>query len=194
MKIISLGNSRGAVYTSNVYLLQGDWKAIADLNTLVDVGNDPAIIKEIQRVPKGLGKRRVEQVVLTHGHFDHAGLLPTIRELFDPVVYAYSATMEPDVLVEDGQVLRCGDQACEVIYTPGHSQDSICLYCERDGALFVGDTPVIVRSPIGTYEVGFIRALERICRKEVNAIYFGHGQPLLKNCNAQLRASLRNIR
>ena len=94
----------------------------------------------------------------------------------------------------DAQTLRCGDRMFEVIYTPGHSNDSICLYCQEDGVLFVGDTPVIIRSTDGSYEEVFIQALERLCRKDVKAVYFGHGEPLFDDCNARLRSSLRNVK
>ena len=51
------------------------------------------------------------------------------------------------------------------------------MMSQEDGVLFVGDTPVIIRSTDGSHEEGFVRALERLCRKDVRAIYFGHGAP-----------------
>ncbi len=185
---------KSMIYSSNVYLIRGDWNAIADVNTLIDVGNDPAVIDRIRAMSTGVGKKAVEQVILTHGHFDHAALLPAIREAFQPVVYAHSAFVKADHILKDGQTLRCGDRMFEVLYTPGHSNDSICLYCKEDGVLFVGDTPVIITSTDGSYEENFVRALARICRKDVRAIYFGHGDPLFDDCNARLRSSLRNVR
>ena len=193
MRITNLTESKSMIYSSNVYLVRGDWNAIADVNTLIDVGNDPAVIERVRATPTGVGKTPVEQVVLTHGHFDHAALLPAIREAFHPVVYAHSAFVKADHVLEDGQTLRCGDRMFEVFHTPGHSNDSICLYCQEDGVLFVGDTPVIIRSTDGSYEEDFIQALERLCRKDVKAIYFGHGAPLFDDCNARLRSSLRNV-
>lgn len=184
---------KSMIYSSNVYLIRGDWNAIPDVNTLVDVGNDAAVIAKIKATPTGVGKRPVEQVILTHGHFDHAALLPFIREAFQPVAYAHSEFVKADHVLEDRQTLRCGDRMFEVIFTPGHSDDSICLYCEEDGVLFVGDTPVVIRSTDGAHEEDLVRALERLCRKDVKAIYFGHGNPLFDDCNAQLRSSLRNV-
>jgi len=194
MKITNLTDHKSKVYSCNVYLIRGGWNAIADVNTLIDVGNDPAVIDRIRATPTGVGKKPIEQVILTHGHFDHAALLPAIREAFDPMVYAHSTFVEADRILEDWQKLRCGDRMFEVIHTPGHSSDSICLYCQEDGVLFAGDSPVIITSTDGSYEENFVRALERICQKDVRAIYFGHGDPLLNDCNARLRSSLRNIR
>ena len=80
-----------------------------------------------------------------------------------------------------------------VIHTPGHTDDSICLYEEQDGVLFVGDAPLLINSVDGTYQAGFIRALERLCSKRIRRIYFGHGKPLLEGCDARLSASLKNV-
>jgi len=68
------------------------------------------------------------------------------------------------------------------------------MMSQEDGVLFVGDTPVIIRSTDGSHEEGFVRALERLCEKDVKAIYFGHGAPLFDDCNARLRSSLKNVR
>lgn len=194
MKILNL-TERATVYTSNVFLVLGSWNALPDVNTLVDVGRDPAVIDQIQRASTGLGKKRVEQVILTHSHYDHASLLPVIRATFQPVVYAFSRYMDGvDQLVQDGQLLKLGDRMFEVIHTPGHSTDSICLYSEDDGVLFAGDTPLIIRRPGDTYQADFAAALEKLTQRNIHTIYFGHGQPLHGDCNALLHASLANVR
>ena len=80
-------------------------------------------------------------------------------------------------------------QYFEVIHTPGHSSDSICLYNQAEGVLFAGDTPLLIASPDGTYEAGFLAALEKLCARDVRRIYFGHGPPLTEHCNERLRES-----
>ena len=72
MKVISLKRHPKA-YSCNAYLVLGSWNRLEDMNTLVDVGIDGFVIDEIERISTGCGKKPVEQVVLTHGHFDHAG-------------------------------------------------------------------------------------------------------------------------
>ena len=194
MKILNL-TYKSKVYTSNVYLITGSHNAIDDVNTLIDVGRDPSIIDKINNASTGVGKKRVEQVVLTHSHYDHASLLPKIREVFKPEVYAFSRFFTGvDHLVKDGDILKIADRMFEIIHIPGHSDDSICLYCEEDQALFAGDAQIIIESAGGTYENGFISAMEKLCRKNVRTIYFGHGDPLSVNCNKRIRASLRRVR
>jgi glyoxylase-like metal-dependent hydrolase (beta-lactamase superfamily II) len=86
-----------------------------------------------------------------------------------------------------------GDENFEVIHTPGHSSDSICLYNQTEGVLFAGDSPLMITSSTGTYEAGFLAALKKVCARDVRAIYFGHGAPLLAGCNTRLRRSLEII-
>lgn len=194
MKILNL-TEHSKVYTSNVFLVLGTWNSLPDVNTLVDVGRDPAIVETIKHASTGLGKKRVAQVILTHSHYDHAGLLPMIRATFKPIVYAFSRYMEGiDCVVRDGDSLQFGDRLFEVIHTPGHSTDSICLYCEEDKVLFAGDTPLIIRRPGDTYQREFLIALEKLARRDIDIIYFGHGQPLKGHCRALIQASLRNVK
>lgn len=194
MQISNLTNPSSMIYSCNVYLIQGNSSTVGDVNTLVDVGSDPSVIDRILNMPRGIGKKPIEQVILTHSHFDHTAILELVRENFDPVVFARSASVAPDVLLEDGQELRCGDREFEVIYTPGHSDDSICLYCKMEGVMFVGDAPVVIRSSEGIYEDRLVWALERLWQKDVRAIYFGHGSPLTQRTRAILAESLQNVR
>ena len=102
MRIVTLENS-SLVYTSQVYLVLGSSSRLEDVNTLVDVGQDPAILASIERAPTGVGKWPVEQVVLTHGHSDHCALLPQVREAFHPKVFAFSPNIDGvDAVLHDG--------------------------------------------------------------------------------------------
>jgi glyoxylase-like metal-dependent hydrolase (beta-lactamase superfamily II) len=191
VRIVILENS-GQIYTSQVYLVLGSKSRLDDVNTLVDVGQDPAVLASIERAPTGVGKWPVEQVVLTHSHSDHCALLPQIREAFHPKVLAFSLSVQGvDSLLRNGAMIPMGDQMFEVIHTPGHSSDSVCLYCETEGVLFAGDSPVLITSRGGTYAPEFVAAMEKLCARDVHRIYFGHGAPLLEHCNERLRESQR---
>jgi glyoxylase-like metal-dependent hydrolase (beta-lactamase superfamily II) len=194
VKIISVPDS-GRVYSSNVYLVLGEWNRIEDINTLVDVGSDPVTLDQLDKIHTGVGKKKVEQVVITHCHSDHAALLSMIRERYKPIVYAFNPYLKGvDYVLEHGQRLRMGDREFEVIHIPGHSEDSISLFNEEDGVLFVGDSPVIVRSEGGGYEEGFVKAMKNICQRDVKEIYFGHGDPIRQGAHSLLLSSLKNIR
>jgi len=193
MKIINLTRDSDT-YTSNVYFLLGDWKAVDDVNALIDVGRDRSIIEKIKGLDTGVGKKQVEKVVVTHGHYDHMSLLPAIRDEFGPEVCAFHSFAGVNHLLRDGESLRLADRSFEVIHTPGHTNDSICLYCEQDGVLFSGDTTLIITTTDGSYQEGFISALERIARKNITAIYPGHGESITHGTKHLLYASLDNVR
>ena len=46
----------------------------------------------------------------------------------------------PTRLLRDGDELDLGGRTLRVLHTPGHTPDSICLFDERNGLLFGGDT------------------------------------------------------
>ena len=193
MRVLRLENS-GLIYSCNVYLVLGDWSKISDVNTLVDVGRDPAVFDALALAPTGVGKRAVEQVVLTHEHFDHVELVGAIRDRFQPTICAFRGGVEGvDRVLEDGDELRAGDATLEVLHTPGHSSDSVCFYCREAGVLFAGDTPLLLQSSDGSYEADYAAALEKICKRDIRTIYFGHGEPLVEDCNTRLRRSMEIV-
>lgn len=190
MNIIRLTGS-GRIYTSNAYLVMGDWKRIEDLNTLIDTGSDPAIIEQIMAINTGLGKKKIDQVILTHDHSDHTALLPEIKKRFQPLIMAASPFLNGvDRVLKHGDRVRVGDRICDIIQCPGHSEDSLCVYNAMDGDLFVGDAPVMLQSNGGTHDERFRNALTILSRKKVEAIYFGHGEPRLNGAKKMLLASL----
>ena len=194
MKILNLTED-SKIYTSNAYYVLGDWNAIEDLNTIVDVGRDPKIIDKINKTSTGIGKKKIDQVVLTHCHYDHTSMLSLVKSKFNPTAYAYSPYLKNiDCILKDGQIIKMGDRDFEVIYSPGHSNDSVCFYCEEEGVLFSGDTPILIRSTDEEYDPAFIETIKRLCNMKVEKIYFGHGKPKFKGCMELLYASLKNIR
>lgn len=58
---------------------------------------------------------------------------------FDPAAYRI-APSKATRLLEDGDVLDLGGRRLEVLHTPGHSPDCICLVDRENGLLFGGDT------------------------------------------------------
>lgn len=194
MKITNL-TLQSTTYTSNVHLVRGDWNRLADVNTLVDVGRDEMVMQRLKSIPTGVGKKRVEQVVLTHTHYDHVSMLGQIKQTYKPIIYGYSRHFRGiDKTIGNGDRLIMGDREFEVIHCPGHSHDSICLYCHTDGVLFSGDAPLVITTPEGTYDHSFIEVLERLCYLDIRTIYFGHGRPCITNCAHRLRLSLQNAK
>lgn len=78
-------------------------------------------------------------VVATHHHSDHTSTVSQLARTLGAKVVAFrNSPVKSDLPVSDGDELRLGDARAKVLHTPGHTQDSICIY---DGQhLFTGDT------------------------------------------------------
>ncbi|MCJ7713655.1 hydroxyacylglutathione hydrolase family protein [Candidatus Bathyarchaeota archaeon] len=79
-------------------------------------------------------------VINTHGHSDHIAGTTELRSILKAQIlgYKYSRT-RVDVGVDDGDVIQVGKILIKVIYTPGHTKDSISLLVGKK-KLLTGDT------------------------------------------------------
>jgi glyoxylase-like metal-dependent hydrolase (beta-lactamase superfamily II) len=119
---------------NNVYVLR--CRRTGDA-LLVDAANEHEALLE---VCERLG---VNQVVETHGHWDHIQAVPAVREAGIKVsVAAADAAMLPsyDLLLEDDSVLEVGRLRVRTVATPGHTPGSMCFAVEDTPLLLTGDT------------------------------------------------------
>lgn len=99
--------------------------------------------------------------------------------------YVFKSDVKPmhiDRYLEDGEKISLGDQDLEVIWTPGHSYEHICLLNQKDRILFSGDhvLPKITshvalysyrkHNPLGEY----ISSLDKVENIDVDVILPGH--------------------
>jgi len=92
---------------------------------------------------------KVKFVVATHEHFDHVGTISELASKLGAKVVAHeNSPMECDLRVRGGQELKLGGKGVRVLFTPGHTEDSICLYDGKE--VFTGDTLFV--GTIGRFE------------------------------------------
>lgn len=78
-------------------------------------------------------------VINTHYHGDHTAGNEDVKSEFGAKIVAHrSSGGERDIGVAEGDVIKVGKVIIQVIHTPGHTPDSICLLV--DGKLLTGDT------------------------------------------------------
>ena len=193
MRIIPLRKSNWK-YSCNSYLILGDWNRVEDINTLIDPGIDGFVLNEIETLSTGCGKVAVEQVILTHNHFDHAAGVKAVKERYKVRVMAFADGPGVDELLPDGRFIKAGNDFLEVIHLPGHSSDSICLYAPTVKALFIGDNQIRVNGGIEVYEGEYLRGLEKIASHVIENIYPGHDAPIVKRCNEHINRMLNSVR
>ncbi len=101
---------------------------------VVDAGEDTnEIIKAVES--KGL---KVIYVISTHSHFDHVWGNESLAGKTGAKIIAHkNFPHRKDVGVDEGNVIDVGSIKIKVLYTPGHTEDAICLLV--DGKLITGD-------------------------------------------------------
>jgi len=142
----------------NCYVLKKDNKAL-----VVDPGD------EIDKIKTAIGNNKVVGVLITHNHFDHIGAL----SYFDKnIVYDFSNLEEKEYDIENFKF--------KVIFTPGHSSDSVSFYFEDVNSLFCGD--FIFYENIGRWDLptGNQKTMKESIKKIKDypknmKIYPGHG-------------------
>jgi glyoxylase-like metal-dependent hydrolase (beta-lactamase superfamily II) len=113
---------------------------VADENTkeavVVDSSFNASAIIELLKV----NDLNLKYVINTHGHSDHTAGNYELKSIFEAKIVAYKlAKVNFDVAVEDGDVLALGKVSIKIIYTPGHTPDSMCLLIDNT-KLLTGDT------------------------------------------------------
>ncbi len=112
---------------------------------LVDEGSKEAMVidsgwetEPIENAVEETGAK-VKFVIATHEHFDHTSTIPELAKRLGAKVVAHeNSPIECDLKVRDRDELKLGGKSVRVIHTPGHTEDSICLYDGRE--VFTGDT------------------------------------------------------
>lgn len=100
-------------------------------------------------------------ILLTHGHFDHAGEAAATakeygikiyasasqeRELKDPNLnlsgdmFGNSESYSADVYLQDDEELDLAGLHIKCLYTPGHTPGGCCFYFPNEEIVFTGDT------------------------------------------------------
>ncbi len=88
--------------------------------------------------------RRIEAILLTHGHFDHANALEDVTKRIAVPVYVHEAEAKeiPTALdirtTREGSAIEAAGVTITCLHTPGHTPGSQCFLIGN--ALFTGDT------------------------------------------------------
>lgn len=112
---------------------------IADEKTKLAAVIDPSW--DLEKILDVLKKYdlKLQYIINTHTHFDHVLGNEQLAALTGAEIIMHkSSELTKNVTVEDGSTIKLGNISIKVIYTPGHSKDSICLLTENK--LFTGDT------------------------------------------------------
>ena len=185
LKVIALGS-----YQTNCYLA---WGENSDTCVVIDPGFEPeTVLLKAQQ----LGKK-IDAILLTHGHFDHVGGVETIVKTTGCKLWmgegdhTQKKSQEMDFLYpihdcdfteicfcEEGEEIHAAGLVLRVMATPGHTEGSVCYLCED--VMFSGDT--LFQSSCGRTDLPggnwntIIQSLKRLAALETDyRVYPGHG-------------------
>lgn len=127
---------------------------------VIDPADNYTKIKEIIKDKKVLG------ALITHHHFDHVGAIKYFDNIYDINN------------LKEG-INKIDEFIFEIIYTPGHTKDSISIYFKEENIMFTGDFLFkngIGRTDLGGNIIDMKNSLKRVSKYNKNiVIYPGHG-------------------
>lgn len=164
---------------TNTYLFGIEEVAVLDPGPVID--SHLQIIQEIAGAP-------IRWVLVTHTHPDHS---PAALELArvtgaellgrpPPEGHHQDMTFAPDRVLEDGDRLSVDGAELEVIHTPGHASNHICLRHAELNWVFTGDhvidgSTVVIDPPDGNMK-HYLESLSKVKALRPAALVPGHGE------------------
>jgi glyoxylase-like metal-dependent hydrolase (beta-lactamase superfamily II) len=124
---------------------------------IIDAPHESVKVFESYAVEKEL---KISALWLTHTHWDHtADAELCAKKGMDILVHPLDAyrlldqaahtvwplpfklgNVQYTGIIEQGDILTCGDWTCEVLHTPGHTEGGVCFVDLKHSCIFAGDT------------------------------------------------------
>ncbi len=155
----------------------------------------------VNELMAALAGRPVDTVVNTHSHEDHVAANKRLKQERSAVLLAHPVAIpilgdpkknmslalyqkvmwgypEPSTVNPLGEIVETAQYKFQVLYTPGHSQDHVCLYEPGRGWLFTGDLFIsgedkALRDDYDIWKI--IDSLKKIARLDIGVMFPGSG-------------------
>jgi hydroxyacylglutathione hydrolase len=172
------------------------WLLPGRVTTLIDAGTGEP--RHLQAVEDALAGAPLQQVIVSHGHTDHASGAPALAARFPGARFLKMPWPDRDTRypvpwqdVADGQVIEAGDTALTAIHTPGHAPDHVCLWHEPSRSLFGADlaiqgSSIYIPSTLGGDLITYLASIERVQALAPARIFPAHG-PVIEDPAALLK-------
>ncbi len=172
--------------------------------TVIDPG--PADLLHLNALMQALDDEVLSHIVVTHSHLDHSPLAARLAAQTGAQVWAFGDSLAgrsdvmaalvasgydgggegvdmafgPDRIVGDGDVIDTPAGPLQVLHTPGHMGNHICLRwgdAVFSGDLVMGWATSLVSPPDGDIS-HFLMSCDRLRNEAAAVLYPGHGAPV----------------
>jgi glyoxylase-like metal-dependent hydrolase (beta-lactamase superfamily II) len=189
-RIVAHNPSRYTFRGTNTYLVGSGRVAV------IDPG--PADERHLVAIADATRGERITHILVTHSHRDHCdGARPLQAKLggeilsFGPTGGARGAgapglgkafvdsAFVPDRHIGDGEVIKTGGVALDVLHTPGHAPDHLCFALMGRRTVFTGDhvmgwNTTVIAPPEGNM-ASFLGSLQKLLNRHDKIFLPGHG-------------------
>lgn len=133
--------------------------------TIVDPGGEfELLVKAVEKLNVNITK-----ILLTHGHLDHVGAAKALANHYHVKIYGpqqedkflldnlpqqsvqfgfpFCEAFEPDIWLQEGDIVQIGDEQLSVLHCPGHTPGHIVFIHHQQRVALVGD--VLFNNSIG---------------------------------------------
>jgi len=150
---------------------------------------------------------KIDEILLTHGHFDHTGAVDDLTKSLNIPFYIHTRGVEylqddelnlskrnqrhinitesPDLLQDgDKLTLKNINLTFDIIYTPGHSFDSVTYFDHQNKIAFVGDVLYNNGPGIWQFPGGNRKQLKKTINQKIETLpretqfFVGHTGPM----------------
>ena len=177
---------------------EGNWTWLIPgrIPTLIDAGIGD--VRHLDALDAALNGASLAQVLVTHGHSDHASgagailqRMPGARVLKMPWPARDHRRPIRWAALADGDACPAGDTSLVVVHTPGHAPDHLCFWHAATRTLFGGDlviqgTSVFIPASEQGDMTAYLASLGRVLALDPARILPAHG-PVIEEPSKLLR-------